>query len=93
MAEPSGTAPQHLEACLIELGIRDRRIVELVAEVEHMHAAMETRSVIDQAKGVIMAAAGCSPDAAFAILVAQSQSENRKLHEIATEIGARQIRR
>jgi len=32
----------------------------------------------------------CGPDAAFAVLVAQSQSENRKLREIAGEIADRQ---
>ena len=30
---------------------------------------------------------GCGADAAFAVLVARSQSENRKLHDIAEEIA------
>ena len=48
--------------------------------------------MIEQAKGVIMAATQCSPDAAFALLVAQSQAENRKLREIAMELADDQHR-
>jgi len=36
---------------------------------------------------------GCGPDAAFAALVVQSQTENRKLAEIATELVAAQDQR
>jgi AmiR/NasT family two-component response regulator len=67
--------------------LRDERITELVAEVDSLHRAMEHRAVIEQAKGVIMSTMGCGPDAAFAVLVAQSQTENRKLWEIATELA------
>ena len=35
--------------------LRDERIAALVAEVEGLNQAMEHRSVIEQAKGVIMA--------------------------------------
>lgn len=49
----------------------------------------EHRDVIGQAKGVIMASTGCSPEAAFGVLVRQSQHENRKVYEIAAEVAAR----
>jgi transcriptional regulator with GAF, ATPase, and Fis domain len=55
-------------------------------------AAMESRGVIEQAKGVLMATTGCSPDDAFGLLREQSQMENRKLREIAQEIVDRQKR-
>jgi ANTAR domain len=35
---------------------------------------------------------GCGPDAAFAVLVAQSQLQNRKLWEVATELAGLQER-
>jgi len=73
--------------------VRDARIAELVAEVEGLTAAMERRAVIEQAKGVIMSTMQCGPDAAFAVLVAQSQRENRKLSAIAAELAAMQDRR
>ena len=66
--------------------LRDRRILDLMQEVDGMRTAAETRAVIEQAKGTIMAATGCSADAAFAVLVAQSQNENRKLRDVAADI-------
>lgn len=51
--------------------------------------AIETRDVIGQAKGVLMARESVSSDQAFDILRRASQRENRKLREIAAEIVAR----
>jgi|SRR4051794_33549170 putative methionine-R-sulfoxide reductase with GAF domain len=51
-----------------------------------LEVALESRAVIEQAKGIIIGARRCSPDAAFDLLVTQSQFENRKLREIAKEI-------
>jgi AmiR/NasT family two-component response regulator len=70
--------------------LRDARIAELVQEVEGLRAAMEHRSVIEQAKGVLMHSMRCSPDAAFAVLVAASQRENVKLRDVAIRITAAQ---
>jgi len=53
---------------------------------ENLEAAMESRSVIEQAKGVIMNAQAKTADEAFDVLVAQSQHENIKLREIAKRI-------
>lgn len=55
-------------------------------------AAMESRATIDQAKGILVATTGCTPDDAFDLLRQQSQLENRKLREIAQEIVERQKR-
>jgi AmiR/NasT family two-component response regulator len=52
----------------------------------HLTDAMESRASIEQAKGILMAAQRCSPDEAFALLVAASQRENLKLREIARRI-------
>jgi AmiR/NasT family two-component response regulator len=71
--------------------LRDGRIAELVREVDGLRAAMEHRSVIEQAKGVLMHSMRCSPDAAFAVLVAASQRENVKLRDIALRIAAAQV--
>jgi AmiR/NasT family two-component response regulator len=54
--------------------------------------SVDSRDMIGQAKGVIMASLGCSADAAFGVLVRQSQHENRKVIDIATEIAARASR-
>jgi AmiR/NasT family two-component response regulator len=72
--------------------VSDERIAALVREVDGLHRAMEHRAVIEQAKGVVMSATGCGPDAAFAVLVAQSQTQNRKLWEVANELARAQDR-
>lgn len=90
MAEPSGRErAESLEAAGV---LKDARIVELIHEIEGLHTAMEHRAAIEQAKGVIMNAMGCGPDAAFAVLIAQSQNQNRKLRDIAAEIVQAQDR-
>ncbi|WP_399067014.1 ANTAR domain-containing protein [Streptomyces winkii] len=44
---------------------------------------METRPVIDQAHGVLMAAYRCTPRNAWHVLVTVSQNTNVKLHKVA----------
>ena len=58
------------------------------SHIANMDAAIATRDLIGQAKGIIMASLGCSPDDAFELLVKQSQAENRKLVDIAAGITA-----
>jgi AmiR/NasT family two-component response regulator len=53
---------------------------------EHMRTAMATRSMIDQAIGVVMAQNRCDADAAFAILTRASQNRNVKLRDVARGI-------
>lgn len=48
-----------------------------------LEIAMRNRAVIEQAKGMIMAAERCTADEAFASLVEASQHQNVKLREIA----------
>ena len=56
---------------------------------EQMRAAMMSRVEIEQAKGILMAREGLTPDAAFEVLVRASQRENRKLRDIAKDIVER----
>ena len=51
-------------------------------------SALDSRAVIDQAKGVLMARHGLTPSAAFDLLSEQSQRSNRKLRELAEELVA-----
>jgi GAF domain-containing protein len=53
---------------------------------EQMRQALDSRAVIDQAKGVLMAQHGGSADEAFARLVETSQLSNRKLRDVAQEL-------
>lgn len=63
--------------------------VELLAAQHHIQdltAAMETRSVIDTACGVIMAQNRCSHDEAFDLLVSASKNRNEKLHAVSLRL-------
>jgi response regulator NasT len=53
------------------------------SEVEDLKAALTSRPVIDQAKGILMAERGCSPEEAFTMLSNASQRDNRKVRDIA----------
>jgi PAS domain S-box-containing protein len=55
---------------------------------EQMRQALETRAVIEQAKGMLIAAHGCTPDEAFQMLSESSQRTNRKVRDIATNMVA-----
>lgn len=54
----------------------------------HLEVALESRGVIEQAKGIVMAREHCGPDGAFEWLRQRSQSENRKLRAIAEDLVA-----
>lgn len=62
------------------------RIAELTDSTAHMRAAMESRTTIDLAVGVIMAQNRCSQDAAMEILKAASSSRNIKVRDIAASV-------
>lgn len=46
---------------------------------EDMRRAMETRAVIEQAKGILVAQHHCTPEKAFELLTRLSRSTHRKL--------------
>ena len=51
-----------------------------------MEAALRTRDLIGQAKGLLMARSGVDEDAAFQMLVSASQRMNVKLAEVARRL-------
>ena len=53
---------------------------------DQLENALESRAVIEQAKGVLLARTGCSLDEAFDRLRIASQNQNRKLRDIAAEV-------
>jgi GAF domain-containing protein len=53
---------------------------------EHLREALESRDVIGQAKGILMARRGCTGEAAFEALRKVSQHRNTKLREIAEQV-------
>ncbi|MGI5506284.1 ANTAR domain-containing protein [Lentzea sp. CA-135723] len=57
-------------------------------QVEQLERALNSRAVIDQAKGVLMAVHACTADEAFAKLVHSSQRDNVKLRVVAANLLA-----
>ena len=57
---------------------------------QHLNEAMDTRAVIEQAKGVLMATTpGLTPEAAFERLRRIAQDENATLQDVAARIVGR----
>ncbi|MFF6991408.1 ANTAR domain-containing protein [Streptomyces sp. NPDC010273] len=61
---------------------------QLRAQNAQLMLALETRAVIDQARGMVMALAPCSGDRAWDLLVDVSQHCNIKLRMVATALVA-----
>jgi len=51
-----------------------------------LHRALETRTVIGQATGILIERFGLAPDQAFAVMRRVSQSHNVKLHAVASHL-------
>jgi GAF domain-containing protein len=56
---------------------------------QQMQAAMDSRAMIEQAKGIIIGERRCTADEAFRILTKISQDSNRKLRDVAAALVAR----
>ncbi|MFD3503412.1 ANTAR domain-containing protein [Streptomyces sp. NPDC058676] len=76
------TVPSAKDAVLLA------EVVELRAENEQLVRALASRSVIDQACGMVMALAPCSSDRAWDLLVDVSQHCNIKLRNVAAALVA-----
>jgi len=59
---------------------------KVIDQAHNMRLAMDSRAVIEQAKGVLMAQRGVDADKAFDMLREASQRYNRKLRDIAAGI-------
>ena len=62
------------------------RLASFAALTDQLRSSLASRTVIDQALGVIMAQERCTPAYAFAILQAASQNTNVKLRDLASAI-------
>lgn len=58
-------------------------LAALHRENDQLRRALTSRATIDQAKGILMAEHGCSPEDAFGRLVKMSQDANVPLRDVA----------
>lgn len=69
-----------------ELEQVQQRLTDVQAELDGLRTAMNTRGVIEQAKGMLMAQRHIDADDAFDILVRLSQTTHRKLVDVARQL-------
>lgn len=78
----------------VEAALRGhQRYLSAQRAVDQLRTALDSRSVIDQAKGMLMAIRSVSAEEAFRLLVARSQQENVKLRQVAERFVADVARR
>jgi GAF domain-containing protein len=63
-----------------------RRYADARAQAENLHRALESRAVIDQAIGALMATRGLDAEVAFQLMARESQNTNTKLRDIAAQV-------
>jgi AmiR/NasT family two-component response regulator len=63
-------------------------LAALERENAQLRTALETRIVIEQAKGAVSAHTGVAPDVAFELMRGLARSQRRSIHEFAAEIVA-----
>ncbi|MGW1506753.1 ANTAR domain-containing protein [Streptomyces mirabilis] len=78
----TGTTPSPAE----EDGLPRDAEEDLRIEISQLKRAMQTRPVIDLARGVLMASYGLNAEDAWSVLVEASQRTNTKLHHLAREL-------
>jgi len=89
---PSAFDPEVVELARTLAGyagvaLANMHLFEAQANVaENLRTALESRAVIEQAKGALMAQRRCSADEAFDLLVKLSQDTNRKLRDVAAAL-------
>jgi hypothetical protein len=71
-----------------EAEVLRNKVDVLREEVHGLRAALESRAVIEQAKGIVMAEHHCNADEAFDRLVQLSQHSHRKLRDVAGALVA-----
>ncbi|SDF22607.1 GAF domain-containing protein [Blastococcus fimeti] len=74
-------------ASYVAVAVRNIHLYETTRDrAEHLDAAMRSRAVIEQAKGILMSQRRCDADTAFTLLAGASQRSNRKLRDIAQSL-------
>ena len=79
----AATALADVSAAVVATDRQARRAEQLTGQLQH---ALDSRVVIEQAKGVTSVALGVSVDEAFHVLRGYSRSRNRRLTDIATDL-------
>jgi hypothetical protein len=97
-AVPAGEPADQAQPAPVEAGEALAGVVaRLREELAGMRRAMGSRAVIEQAKGIVAAQLGVSPDRAFHLMSRYSQRTNRRVRKVSADLvqgrlSARQLR-
>lgn len=80
-----------LAVCASSSLVRRRTLDETSLLVEQLRTALQTRVVIEQAKGVLAALGGTDVEAAFNALRTYSRNSNARLHDVARAVVQREL--
>ena len=95
--EPSSFDPEAVRlaqalADMAAVGIlQERSLTRAEQRSAQLQHALDSRVVIEQAKGVVAERRGVSPVEAFAVLRAHARDRNRRLHDVCREIVAGEL--
>ena len=64
------------------------RLAQLAEDRDNLAAALESRTIIDLATGIIMAQNNCNQETAIKVLRSASNTRNRKLRDVAALLVA-----
>jgi len=84
-ATDASLAQTLIEAATIAI-VQQRALQHSLQTTQQLQHALDSRVIIEQAKGAIAAWLGCAPGQAFDLLRAYSRSNNRRLAEVAGDV-------
>jgi AmiR/NasT family two-component response regulator len=65
-----------------------QRLAALETENEQLRTALQSRIILEQAKGAMSVRCGVPPDVAFEMMRGLARSQQREIHEFAAEVVA-----
>ena len=65
-----------------------QRLAALERENEQLRSALESRIILEQAKGALSVRCGVPPDVGFERMRGLARSQRREIHEFAAEVAA-----
>jgi hypothetical protein len=84
LAAADGAVPREAPRHVLTEALHCIELLE--AQVSQLETALQSRIVIEQAKGILAARTGEPVDEMFEVLRTRSQLQNRKLRDIAAEV-------
>ena len=80
------TAPEEIERLTLHALLQGQKLVELETTVRQLQTALDSRLIIERAKGILAERYDLSIDQAFALLREAARTSRRQLRELARDV-------